>query len=54
MTEPRTSRDMSEWLKVMLREIGRKSDEKAVAEAERSRRADEPAGSGKVAPKRER
>lgn len=54
MTEPRTSRDMSEWLKVMLREIDRKNDEKALAEAERRRREKEPAGSGKVAPKRDR
>lgn len=54
MTEPRTSRDMSEWLKVMLREIDRKNEEKALAEAERRRRAEGPAGSGKVAPKRNR
>jgi hypothetical protein len=54
MTEPRTSRDMSEWLKVMLQEIGRKNDEKALAEAEHRRRAEGPAESGKVAPKRDR
>lgn len=42
MTDHRSSRDMSEWLKVMLGEIDRRKQESERAREERRRRSEKP------------
>ncbi|MEX0976975.1 MAG: hypothetical protein WDZ50_07755 [Woeseia sp.] len=41
--------EMSEWLKIMLQEIDRKSDEQSRAETEHRRRSGEPVASPRAA-----